>query len=73
MSLANTIIEIIRRRPGISDRELSESIFGKRERAQQINGECRHLVNLGRLERRKVDCESIGNYLVRQAPVLTVV
>ena len=71
--LAVKVMEVVERRPGITDRELSESVFGTRHRVQQINGECRHLKNLGRLERKKIGDQPIGNWPVRQQPKLTVI
>lgn len=69
MALADKVIEALQRRPGISDRELSRSIFGTRHRVQQINGECRHLENCGLIIRRKEGDQPIGNFPVR-APKL---
>jgi hypothetical protein len=73
MALADLVIELIRRRPGVTDRQLSEAVFGTPHRVQQINGECRHLENIGRLERRKSGDQSIGNWPVREKPMLRVV
>jgi len=65
MALADKVIETVQRWPGISDRELSQSIFGTRHRVQQINGECRHLENCGRIIRRKEGAQPIGNFPIR--------
>jgi hypothetical protein len=73
MALANKVIEVVERRPSISDRELSEAIFGTPHRSTQINSECRHLENLERLVRKKIGDEPIGNYPVRNPPKLTIV
>jgi hypothetical protein len=73
MTLADFVIEIMRRRPGITDRQLAEAIFGTPQRVQQINSECRHLENIGRLERKKVGDEPIGNWPLREKPLLRVV
>jgi hypothetical protein len=72
MALANRVVEEIERRPGISDRQLSEIIFGTPHRSTQINGECRHLENQGRLKRRKVGDAPVGNYPVRTPPKLKI-
>jgi hypothetical protein len=37
-------------------------------RVQQVNNECRHLANLGRIERKKIGDEPIGNFPVRNPP-----
>jgi hypothetical protein len=73
MSLANRIIEQVERWPGVSDRQLSERIFGTRHRSTQINGECRYLANVKLLIRKKIGDEPIGNYPVRTPPKLTIV
>ena len=73
MTLATKIIDALKNNPGSSDRTLSEFIFGTPHRSTQINGECRHLENIGRIERKKIGVGPIGSYLVRPKPVLTVV
>jgi hypothetical protein len=70
MTFAAKVIEVIERRVGISDRHLSEEL---KRSVQQVNGECRYLENLGRIERKKIGDSLIGNYLVRQRPKLRVV
>ena len=70
MTFGNKVTEVVERRPGISDRHISEEL---KCAVQQVNGECRHLANLGRIERKKADDEPIGNYPIRQPPKLTVV
>ncbi len=70
MSFAARVMEVVEHRPGIADRPLAEALACS---VQQVNGECRHLENLGLLSRKKGDGEPIGNYPVRQRPTLTVV
>jgi predicted transcriptional regulator len=70
MTFANRVTEVVERRPGISDRYISEEL---KCTVQQVNGECRHLENLGHIKRKKVDDEPIGNYPVRRPPKLTMV
>lgn len=65
MSFANKVIDVIERHPGISDRHLSEVVSSS---VQQVNSECRHLENLGRVERKQADGLPMGNYLVRKKP-----
>lgn len=69
--LADKIIDLIELRPGISDRCLSETIFGTPHRRTQINGECRYLALIGRIQRRKTGYEPIGNFPVRAPQSLT--
>lgn len=65
MLLADKVVEEVERRPGISDRELSEAIFGTPHRRAQVNGECLYLQNLRRLARKKIGDRPIGNYRLR--------
>jgi len=53
------IVYIVRRRPGITDRQLTEAIYGSDERHQQVNAECR---NCPEIERRQ-GVTHIGNYI----------
>jgi len=70
MTFAMKVMEVVERRVGISDRHMSEEL---KRSVQQVNGECRHLENLGLIERKKIGDGPIGNYPVRQRPKLTVV
>jgi hypothetical protein len=72
MTLADKILGELQLQSGRTDRALAEAILGTRHRIQQINGECRHLEMLGRIERRKVGDAPIENYLVRVKPTLTL-
>lgn len=60
MRLREIIFYIVERRPGITDRELSESIFGSDARHQQINAECRLWAQIERRRGQKY----IQNYLI---------
>lgn len=64
--LGGTILFIVERRPGIDDDELAFAIYGERKQ-QRVNGECRYLVECGRLVRRQ-NGTRIGNYLPDAAP-----
>jgi hypothetical protein len=58
------------RQPGASDRQISEKLSC---RIQQVNNECRHLENLGRIERKKIGDEPIGNFRIRKPPTFKIV
>ena len=58
-TLREVIVYIVRRRPGITDRQLTEAIYGSDERHQQVNAECR---NCPEIERRQGRMH-IGNYI----------
>jgi len=60
--LSDTIIAIVSRRAGISDRDLANAIYGRMEQ-QLVNGECRLLANTGRVVRRQRADGVIGNFL----------
>jgi hypothetical protein len=49
-TLREVIVYIVCRRPGITDRQLTEAIYGSDERHQQVNTECR---NCREIERRQ--------------------
>jgi hypothetical protein len=72
-TLREIIVYIVRRRPGITDRHLTEAIYGSDERHQQVNTECR---NCREIERRQ-GAAHIGNYIRESAqrtpPMLTLV
>jgi len=61
-SLADKIIEVIVRQPGITDRWLAEAIFGPGAAQQKVNGRCRLLANQNKIVRRKRDDGLIGNF-----------
>jgi hypothetical protein len=65
--LAQTIIAVVGRQPGISDCNLAVATHGRRVQ-QLVNGECRHLANGGKLIRRKRHDGIIGNYLLAPKP-----
>lgn len=58
-ALREVIVYIVRRRAGITDRQLTEAIYGSDERHQQVNAECRHSPEI---ERRQ-GAAHIGNYI----------
>lgn len=71
-SLANTILAIVSRRPGISTTDLAFAIYGRREQPL-VNGECLHLVNCGKLVRAPGDAGVLENYISRQSPNISAV
>jgi hypothetical protein len=53
VTVSDSILSIVRRRPGLTERELAEEIFGNRSGYQQrANGSCRLLVAEGLLTRK---------------------
>lgn len=59
ITLREVIVYIVRRRPGITDRQLTEAIYGSDERHQQVNAECRFCPEI---ERRQ-GVTHIENYI----------
>jgi hypothetical protein len=59
--LAKQILEILRHRPGITDKLLAEALFGPGTPQQRVNGECRRLVGLGLIGRNVRADGLIGN------------
>ncbi|WP_420965309.1 hypothetical protein [Bradyrhizobium sp. B120] len=66
-TLREVIVYIVRRRSGITDRQLTEAIYGSDERHQQVNAECR---NCSEIERRQ-GAVHIENYIREPAVALT--
>lgn len=65
-SLANTILAIVTRRPGISTADLAFAIYGRREQPL-VNGECLLLASCGKLIRSLGDAGVLENYIPSQA------
>lgn len=66
MTLAKRIVELLRRKPGLSDRQIANELFGVDKPQQPINIACRELEKKGILIRRKTEGNPIGNYLTGQ-------
>jgi hypothetical protein len=49
--IAQAIEVIVRHRPGVTERDLYEAIFGEEGYQQRVNSDCRWLTNLGYLRR----------------------
>ena len=52
LTLADVLMFLIEKGPGRTEAELAEAIFGDRAYQQRVKGECRLLVDRGRIERR---------------------
>ena len=63
-TLREVIVYIVQRRPGITDRQLTEAIFGSDERHQHVNAECR---NCPEIERRQ-GATHVENYIRERVP-----
>lgn len=50
--LATAILIIVGKRPGVSERELAQAIYGKRGYQQLVNSDCRLLASRGSITRR---------------------
>jgi hypothetical protein len=51
--VAQAVEVIVRHRPGITEKELAEAIFGRGGYPQRVNSECRWLISLGYIKRDK--------------------
>ena len=61
-TLAQQIVEVLQKQPGITDRALAEALFGSGTPQQRVNGECRRMVDLGLIRRNIRNDGRIGNY-----------
>ncbi len=66
MTLAERIVELLKHKPGLSDREITNELFGVGKPQQSVNIACRNLEKRGILYRKNVYGSSIGNYLTGQ-------
>jgi hypothetical protein len=71
--LADKIEVEVAREPGMTDRRLSEVMFGTSARRSQINSECNFMARCGRIIRQKREDGLIGNFPIRRKPTLTLV
>lgn len=73
MTLADEILRLIAREPGLTDREITNRLRGASAMQQPINQQCRALEATGRLLRRERHDGRIGNYpTVPSGPVARV-
>jgi len=52
MAVADEIEALVRKRPGMTEAELAEALFGQDGYQQRVNSTCRRLVKQGRVHRR---------------------
>jgi hypothetical protein len=50
--LIDDIERVIRRRPGLTARDIAHELFGLNGYGERVGAECRALVHIGRIERR---------------------
>lgn len=66
MTLAERIVELLKQNPGLSDRQITERLFGVGKPQQPVNIACRNLEKRGVLHRKNILGSPIGNYLTGQ-------
>lgn len=66
MTLAERIVELLKQKPGLSDRQITDRLFGIGKPQQPVNIACRNLAERGILSRQSIHGSSIGNYLTGQ-------
>ncbi len=66
MILAERVIETLKQKSGLSDRQIADELLGKDKPQQSINIVCRSLESKGILVRRKIGEDPIKNYLTGQ-------
>ena len=63
MMNSSEVISLLRDRPGLSDREITDMLLGRGKAQQSVNGMCRRLAREGVVERRQRPDGILGNYL----------
>ncbi len=66
MTLAERIVTLLKENPGLSDRQITDNLFGVDKPQQPVNIVCRNLEKKGVLTRWKVDRNPVRNYLTGQ-------
>jgi len=66
MTLAKQIVELLKQNPGLSDRQITDMLFGVGKPQQSVNITCRKLEKHGILIRQNSHGNRIGNYLTGQ-------
>jgi hypothetical protein len=66
MTLAERIVELLKHKPGLSDREITNELFSVGKPQQPINITCRDLEERGILRRQNIHGSPISNYLTGQ-------
>lgn len=68
--LRESIKRLLEKKPGLSDREITDEIRGRRAPQQNVNQACRSLESQGVISREKREDGIIGNYLTGKNPLL---
>jgi hypothetical protein len=66
MTLAEKIFELLKENPGLSDRQITDRLFGVGKPQQPVNITCRNLEKRGVLQRKNIHGSPIDNYLTGQ-------
>lgn len=66
MTLAERIVELLKQEPGLSDRQITDRLFGIGQPQQPVNILCRNLEKRGILLRQRNGGNPIGNFLTGQ-------
>ncbi len=70
LTLAEKIVELLKSKPGLSDRKITDELFGSGKPQQPVNNVCRQLEKAGILIRKKTGEYPIQNYLASQEVVV---
>jgi hypothetical protein len=65
--LKRNIIHLLENNPGLTDRELTDAIRGRRASPQYVNQNCRYLESKGTVLRQRREDGLIGNWLIIRA------
>ncbi len=68
--LRESIIRLLEKKPGLSDREITDEIRGRRALPQSVNQACNSLESQSIIFREKREDGIIGNYLTGKNPLL---
>ena len=68
MTVTQRILVLLEQSPGLTDREITDTLLGHTAGQQQVNSACRGLAAQGYLVRKTRDDGLMGNYLVQGAP-----
>jgi hypothetical protein len=52
MTVIDDVVALISARPGLTECQIAESLFGRKGQQQRVNPVCRRLLREGRVERR---------------------
>jgi hypothetical protein len=67
-TLGERVVDLLHRRPGLSDREITNLLLSPDAGQQPVNQACRMLAGQGALIRQKREDGRIGNYLAEASP-----